>query len=339
MLRSLGLYRAYEGMKRGQFSAAAFMALTMVVGGTIVAVAQDADQRAALDRQLLQAADDRDIGSVQRLLKSGANIEAKNQQASTALIIAAESGNTAMVKFLLDNGANAAASNNSHETALIQAARVGAADSVVALLEVTSSIKEKNEALFATTEGGGPVVIISTDAEAKPNKQDGQVAKEAPEPPWVSTVRVLLDSGADLEARDENGETALIRAASYGQTDIFRLLLQRGANLNARDRNGMTALIAAACECAIATMNSTYDIVRMLLEKGVNANSATRDGTTALMNAAAGFGEVGIVELLLDHGADPTAKNKQGDTALTLAMKNDRPDKALLLKRAVERSQ
>jgi ankyrin repeat protein len=101
----------------------------------------------------------------------------------------------------------------------------------------------------------------------------------------------------------------------------------------------MTALIAAACECAIATMNSTYDIVRMLLEKGANANSQTSDGTTALMKAAAGFGEVAIVELLLDYGADPAAKNKQGDTALTLAMKGDRREKLLLLKRVVQRSQ
>jgi ankyrin repeat protein len=100
----------------------------------------------------------------------------------------------------------------------------------------------------------------------------------------------------------------------------------------------MTALVAAACECALATMNSTYDIVRMLLEKGANANSPTRDGTTALMKAAAGFGETAIVELLLDNGADPAAKNKQGDTALTLAMKSDHPEKVLLLKRAVERS-
>jgi ankyrin repeat protein len=184
-------------MKRGKFSAAAIMVLTIVVGGTILADAQGADQHATLDRQLLQAANDRDIGSVQRLLKSGANIEARDQQGSTALIIAAESGNTAMVKFLLENGANAAASDNNHETALIQAARAGGADSGVALLEVTSGIKDKNEALFTATEGG-PVVIISTGAEAKPNKQDGQVATEAPEPPWVSTVRVLLDSGADL---------------------------------------------------------------------------------------------------------------------------------------------
>jgi ankyrin repeat protein len=337
MLRFLHLHRTYEQMKRAQFSTIAF-ALTIVVGGTIVAVAQGMDQRATLDRQLLQAADDRDIGSVQRLLKSGANIEAKNRQGSTALIIAAASGNTVMVKFLLENGANVAASDNYHETALIQAARVGAADSVVALLGASSGVKEKNEALFAATEAGGPVVVISEDAEAKPNKQDGRAATEAPEPPWVSTVRVLLDSGADLEARDEDGETPLIRAASYGQTDIFRLLLQRGANLNARDKNGMTALIAAACECAVATMNSTYDIVRMLLEKGANANSSTRDGTTALMKAAGGFGEVAIVELLLDYRANPAVKNKEGDTALILAMKSDQTEKVLLLKKAVERS-
>jgi hypothetical protein len=59
------------------------MAVTIVVGGTILADAQGADQHASLDRQLLKAANDREIGSVQRLLKSGANIEARDQQGST----------------------------------------------------------------------------------------------------------------------------------------------------------------------------------------------------------------------------------------------------------------
>jgi uncharacterized protein len=77
----------------------------------------------------------------------------------------------------------------------------------------------------------------------------------------------------------------------------------------------------------------------MLMEKGANANFQASDGTTALMKAAAGFGEVAIVELLLDYGADPAATNNKGDTALTPAMKGDRREKLLLLKRAVQRSQ
>jgi uncharacterized protein len=304
----------------------------------MLADAQDPRQHSNLDRQLLQAVNERAIRSARRLLKRGANIEAKDQGGSTALIIAAESGDSAMVKFLLDSGADPASRGNNHETALIHAARAGAADSVEVLLGATSGIQEKNEALFTATEGGSVAVVISTDANSKPNEQDKPVATDGPEPTWVKTVRVLLDSGADLEARDEEGETPLIRAASYGQTDIFRLLLHKGANLNARDKNGMTALIAAACECAIATMNSTYDIVRTLLESGGNADAATRDGTTALMTAAGGFGEDAILELLLDHGANPTAKNKQGDTALSLAVKSDRTEKVMLLKRAIERA-
>jgi uncharacterized protein len=110
-------------------------------------------------------------------------------------------------------------------------------------------------------------------------------------------------------------------------------LLSRGANLNARDRYGNTALIAASCECAVATMNDAYDAVKLLLEKGADVNAHSNDGTTALMNAAGGFGGSAIVKLLLEHGADPRARDAQRKTALDYA--NDRPDKALLIRKAL----
>jgi ankyrin repeat protein len=112
------------------------------------------------------------------------------------------------------------------------------------------------------------------------------------------------------------------------------ILLERGANIQAKDKYGNTALIAAACECALATMNSTYDIVKLLLQKGADVNGRTHEGRTALMNAAFGFGDASILKLLLDSGADPTAKDKHGDTALALAVKSERPDKVQLLKQA-----
>jgi ankyrin repeat protein len=267
------------------------------------------------------------------LLDKGANADARGHNGFTALATAAEHGNVAMVKLLLEKGGTVGAKDETGETTLVLAARSGNAEIMELLLRKTSDIQEKNRALFEAA-GGGPVVIEMTDSNSKSNEASGPVPAAAWDAPWVKTVKLLLDSGAYIEARDSERSTPLIRAASLGQTDIFMLLLERGADIQARDKYGNTALIAAACECALATMNSTYDIVKLLLQKGANPNAHTHDGTTALMNATGGFGDAAIVKLLLESGADPTVKNKHGDTALTLAIKSERPDKIRLLKQA-----
>lgn len=290
------------------------------------AVAQP--QRAAnvLDQQLLSAADDMSVAGVRDSLENGAHIEARGRNGSTALILATERGSADIVKLLLDRGANANARDRSGDTALVEAARSGNNELLELLLKVSDS-RNKNLALFAAATGG-PVVIVMEDQPA------GALVTGPPmEAPWIKTNRLLLESGADLETRDPLQGTPLMVAASHGQTDIFEFLLNRGASIHARDKYGNTALILAACECAAATMNSTYDIVKMLLIKGANPNAQANDGTTALMNAAGGFGGSAIVELLLNSGADPAAKNKKGNTALSLAIKANQPDKIEILKR------
>lgn len=290
-----------------------------------------------LNCQLLRAADQNDVALVRQLLAKGADIEAKGQNGLAALSIAAERGNVAIVKLLLEKGADVNAKDQSDETALITAARSGNPDVLELLLEKTSHAAEKNAALFEAT-GGGPVVIEMEDPRPAKNDSKNPAPRPAPESPWVRTVKLLLDRGANLEAWDQYRGTPLLSAAALGQTDIVMLLLERGADIHATDSYGNTALIVAACECAVATMNSTYDIVKTLLEKGSDVNARNHEGTTALMNAASGFGGSAIVKLLLDNGADPAAKNKDGDTALTLAIKGDRPDKVQLLRNAGEQS-
>jgi len=319
-------------MKLAWLKAFAFMILAMVAA-TGLSAAQDASPSNDLDRQLLKSADRDDVASVRQLLDKGANAEARGHNGSSALAMAAEHGDVAMVKLLLEKGANVGAKDESDETPLVLAARSGNVEITELLLRRTSDAREKNRALFEGV-GGGPVVVELQDSNARPNEPSGAIPAAAWNAPWVRTVKLLLDGGAYIEARDPDRSTPLIRAASLGQTDIFMILLERGANIQAKDKYGNTALIAAACECALATMNSTYDIVKLLLQKGADVNGRTHEGRTALMNAAFGFGDASILKLLLDSGADPTAMDKHGDTALALAVKSERPDKVQLLKQA-----
>ncbi len=291
-------------------------------------------QSRSSDKELFQAVAKGDVGAVRVLLANGADLEAKDDRGDTPLIVAASNHNIAAVKLLIERGADISARNKYEETALTDAARSFDPEMLQTLLDGNVDIQDKNAALLQAVESG-PVVVQIVDAPSTAIGQHEPAATVAPELPWVKNVRLLLDSGADIEARDEAGDTPLMRAASYGQTETFKFLLERGAKVNVRDKGGMTPLIAAACSCAIATMNSTYDIMKILLEKGANVNARTRDGETALMMAAGSPDAAASVKLLLGKGADPMAKDNQGKTAMTFAKDNWDPEKVRLLKRAI----
>jgi len=104
-----------------------------------------------------------------------------------------------------------------------------------------------------------------------------------------AVVRLLLEKGADIEAKDEFEETALIKAAEYGYEAIVRLLLEKGADIEAKDKCGRTALIRVAWY--------REAVVRLLLEKGVNVKAKDHSGETALIKADK-FGCKAVVRLL-----------------------------------------
>jgi len=65
-------------------------------------------------------------------------------------------------------------------------------------------------------------------------------------PDTSGSVRLLLESGADIEAKDKGGRTALMAAAGWGRGWIIKILLDQGAHIEAKDNQGFTALLIAA---------------------------------------------------------------------------------------------
>jgi hypothetical protein len=109
----------------------------------------------------------------------------------------------------------------------------------------------------------------------------------------TETVAMLLENGADVNATDKWGRTALLWASHYGYTEIVKMLLKEGADVDASDNNGDMALIGA-------TVYGHTEIVKKLLEAGANANAQNRksdSGETALSEARY-FERTEIVELL-----------------------------------------
>jgi len=140
-------------------------------------------------------------------------------------------------------------------------------------------------------------------------------------------MKQLLPHGADVEARDGTGETALINAASRGLTEAVEILLNAGANIEARTKiEEKTALLLAADEGHV-------NIVRVLIAWRSNVNARDNDGKTALIVAAA-RGHADIVQLLLQHGADVNTKDRFDNTALQKAEKHGGPAVTQLLRAA-----
>ncbi|KAF3906944.1 hypothetical protein AA313_de0207952 [Arthrobotrys entomopaga] len=142
--------------------------------------------------------------------------------------------------------------------------------------------------------------------------------EKMPEIPFVvhegllSAVTMLVDNGADMEAKDWNGRTALLWAAEDGHEATVRFLIDNGADLNAKDRYyDRTPFIWAA-------ENGHEAIVRYLVDMGMDIEVKCRLGRTALTWAAK-MDQLAVVRFLVDKGANTKVKDRLNETPLQLA--------------------
>jgi ankyrin repeat protein/mRNA-degrading endonuclease RelE of RelBE toxin-antitoxin system len=126
----------------------------------------------------------------------------------------------------------------------------------------------------------------------------------------LEMVKLLVEHGADMEARDHQGNTPFFFACVPKENSIMEYMLDQGANINMRTAQGGTAL-------GMACYNGDLKKVTLLLNKGVDINLANNQGKTAL-HAACKNKTPQIVNLLLARGADINAK-AEGGTPLHFA--------------------
>jgi ankyrin repeat protein len=160
--------------------------------------------------------------------------------ATESFFRAIEIGDTAAVKRLLNQGVDANALDAEGTPALMAAVLYGGADSVKLLLDREANPNARNAA------GATPLHWAVPDA---------------------AKVKLLLAAGADANAKSTNLQrTPLLVAASYpGSREVLRLLLEHGADIHAKDRAGMHAIGRAA-------VSADVDVVRFLVEHGCDPN-------------------------------------------------------------------
>ena len=159
------------------------------------------------------------------LIEAGADIHAKNENSQTMLHGAAAASNAEIMKFLLSNG-------------------------------FKDKINEKD------SKGKTPLHIACEEVKG------------------YTCVRMLLDAGANPNMKTPNGLTPLHYAG--WKTEHIRLLLKAGADVDATDDYGRTALIRAVEGVIEHHSNSYYDVMHLLLENGANIYAANKEGKTVL---------------------------------------------------------
>ena len=155
-------------------------------------------------------------------------------------------------------------------------------------------------------------LLIANGADVNAVDKDGKTAlMMASEFGYIEVAESLIEGGADVNAVKESGSTALIHASHNGHTEIGKLLIANGADVNAVKESGSTALIHAS-------YNGHTEIGKLLIANGADVNTLNKDGWTALM-AASRKGHIEVAESLIEGGADVNALDNLGWSALMAA--------------------
>ena len=199
---------------------------------------------------LMWACQRTDAVVVQKFLGSGANLHARDRYGRTALMYAAAHGVPEILEVLLLAGADPNGPDDDGETPLIYAA--GISD-----VWFGRWFSGKQSAI-ESSRSWWPIINLFGD-------------------PSPEVIRMLLRAGADPNASDSDGATALMYAAESFKTgtDVLRVLVDGGANVNQQDNERRTVLMRVVDRYQVA-------LVRFLIEAKAEVNARDSKGRTAL---------------------------------------------------------
>jgi len=272
------------------------------------------------DPPLVEAARSGDAELLRSLISEGADVGATGGDGSTALLWASYRDDVETAGLLLAAGADVDAANDLGATPLWAAGQNGNEAMVALLLESGAA---PNLALLA---GETPLMVAARSG-------------------YAPIVDRLIQAGADVDARGARDQTALMWAAAEKHPEVVGVLIAHDVDLHARSEvwsqvmavdphgySGYNREIPHGGDTALmfAARSGDLDSVKLLVAAGADVDDADAWGVSAT-TLAAHSGFTGIVEFLLEEGADPNAA-PNGFTALHEAImrRDDRMVEALL---------
>ncbi|KAJ5720553.1 uncharacterized protein N7483_008487 [Penicillium malachiteum] len=208
-----------------------------------------------------------------------------------------------------------------HATSLITASWLGILGVVKKILqdgsvniESTDSRRRRTSLSWAAKHGHSDVVELLLEAgaeiDARAHHQRTPLLLAAKKG-HSDVVKVLLEAGAEVDARDHYQGTPLSYSAGQGYSDMVKLLLETGAEVDVRDKNQETPLSYAA-------RHGYFDVMKLLLEAGAEVDVRDENQETPLSHAAR-RGRSDVVKLLLEAGAEVDSRDIDQRTPLQYA--------------------
>ncbi|XP_061940332.1 kinase D-interacting substrate of 220 kDa isoform X3 [Apis cerana] len=273
-------------------------------------------------RSLASYITDDNLAGLQNFLENKrVQIDDRDENGSTALILAATKGKIHFVRELINHGADVNAEDGDNWTALLCAAKEGHTDVCLELLEHGADLEHRDMGgwtalMWATYKGKSPTVTMlltrGADVNAHGNFHISSLLWAAGRG-YPDIVKDLIAHGAKVNVGDKYGTTALVWASRKGHVEIVDTLLKSGANVDTAGMYSWTALL-------VATLGNHVDVVLLLLEHKPNVNALDKDGCTALAIACR-EGHHEIANALLNAGAYVNIQDRAGDTNLIHAVK------------------
>ncbi|KAH9148603.1 hypothetical protein AeRB84_008085, partial [Aphanomyces euteiches] len=270
---------------------------------------------------------------VKELLAQGASIDKADKDGQTPLYVASGKGHLYIVKELCVLGAAINVRDKDGCTPLHGASRNGHFDVVKELLARGAATrtrdKDGNTPLYWASHNGHFKVVeqlLIYDAIVDIASWDGRTPLYmASGNGHLKVVEELLNHGADLDKKAWDHSTSLHVALWHGHFPVVKLLVDRGISINKSDWCGLTPL-----QVASISRNCNVDIVDVLLAHGANVSAKDTYGNRPL-HYASFWGHYDVVKFLLNHGASVNIANKEYYTPLHLAAKRRRLEIVQLL--------